>query len=61
MSSWRTMRPRLAPSAPRTANSLARAAARASSRLERFTPAMSRIAPTANHNAISDRRSLPVT
>jgi hypothetical protein len=35
--------------------------ARASSRLERFTPAMSRTTPTAHHNAISERRSLPVT
>ena len=49
VSSCRTMRPRLAPSAPRIANSLPRGEARASSRLERLTQAMSRIAPTADH------------
>ncbi len=55
MSNWRTMRPRLAPSAPRTANSLARAAARAKSKLERFTPAISRIAPRCHALGVVER------
>ena len=59
--SCRTMRARLAPSALRIANSLLRAAARASSRFDKFTHAISRIIPTATHSTISDRRSRPLT
>jgi hypothetical protein len=53
--SFRTMRQRLAPRAPRTANSLLRAAARASSRLERLTQAMRRMTPTADQRTMSER------
>ena len=61
VSSWRISRPRPAPSALRMANSLLRAAARASSRFERFTQTISRIRPTAHQSTISDRRNLPLT
>ena len=43
---WRTIRPRLAPSAARNATSRARSAPRASSRFARFTHAMSSTSPT---------------
>ena len=47
VSSWRTIRPRLAPSAARTAISFCRASARDSSRFATFAQAMSSTKPTA--------------
>jgi len=61
VSSCRTIRTRLAPSAPRIANSFERAAALASNRLDRFTHAISMIIPTAPHNILSALRSRPLT
>ena len=55
------MRPRLAPSAARTAISCCRASARDSSRLATFAHAISSTKPTAPSSISSDRRTSPTT
>ena len=55
------MRPRLEPSASRTANSFARDAVRASSRFDRLAQTISSTRPTAAHSTISARRIGPLT
>ena len=59
VSSWRTSRPRPAPSAARTAISDSRAAARASSRLATLAQAMSSTKPTAPSRTSTERRMSP--
>ncbi len=59
VSSWRTSRSRLAPSAVRTAISFERAAARASNRLATLAQAMSSTNPTAPSSTSSAGRTSP--
>ena len=59
VNSWRTMRPRAAPSATRIASSRSRAVARASNRLARFTDAMSSTNPTAPSSTSKLARTFP--
>ncbi len=59
VSIWRTMRPRLAPSAKRTAISCCRPEARANSRLAMFNDTMKTIRMTAPSKTSSMGRTLP--
>ena len=59
VSIWRTMRPRLAPSANRTAISCCRPEARAKRRLAMFNDTMKTIRMTAPSNTSSMGRTLP--
>ena len=61
VSSWRTMRPRLAPSAARIASSFCRLTPRDSSRFATLAQAMSSTQATAPMRSASERRTPPTT